>query len=262
MTCEIYEDMVAAHVDGVLSPTESQEIERHVASCSRCHQLFTEQKQFRMAFTARPLVVSVPHQVEQQLLQQLRTETFSRVPLWERLTAQWWGPRLFIGTAMASLLLVLLLSHFFSSQPQSLFTHAIDSYRLFIDQQQALAYKTTDPRQLSTTLNLSGELNFVTQVADLQPAGYQLRGGGVLSILSQQAAVAVYDGADDHIVCLRLGGQLPPMPAGAEFIHNHYVYSQDGYTVVYSQFRRHYCLLISRLAKDAFVRRLEKIPGA
>jgi anti-sigma factor RsiW len=262
MTCEVYEDLVAAHVDGVLSATELQEAECHIASCPRCHPLFTEQKQFRTAFATRPLIFSVPHSVEQRLLQRLRAETSIRIPRRERLATFWWRPRPLIGVATASLLLVLLLSYFFSSkQQQPFFAQAIDSYRLLVDQQQSLTYATADPRQLGTAFNLSGQLNFVTQVANLQPAGYQLRGGRINHLFDQPTAVSVYDGTDDHVVCLRLGGKLPTMPSGAEFIHNHYVYAHDGYTVVYTQFRQHYCVFISRLSKDAFLRRLALTPG-
>lgn len=265
MTCDAYEDLVAAHVDGVLLAEELQEVELHLAGCPRCHQLFSEQKQFRTAFATRRLILPVPLSVEQQLQQKLTADTaiYVRLPLWERFAAWLWQPRFLLGTATASLLIMLFFSYFFpAQQPQALFTQAVSSYHLFIDEQHPLTYTITDPHQLGAAFNLSGQLNFVTQVADLRPAGYQLRGGEITHLSTQPAAVAVYAGTDDHIVCLRLGGQLPAMPSGAEFIHNHYVYSQDGYTVVYTQFRRHYCLFISRLAKDTFLRRLEQTPGA
>lgn len=265
MTCDTYADLVAAHIDGVLHSEELQEVEHHLADCLRCQQLFTEQKQFRTVFAARRWILSVPLTVEQRLHQKLTADTASHVhlPLWERLGAWLWRPRFLVGVAVTSLLIALLFPYLSPrTQPQLLFAQAVDSYRLLIDQRQPLTYAATDPRQLEAAFNLSEQLNFVTQVADLQPSGYQLRGGGVTHILSQPAAVVVYDGVDGHIVYLRLGGKLPIMPPGAEAIHSHYVYSREGYTIVYSQFNQHYCLLISRLPKDVFLHLLELSPSA
>jgi anti-sigma factor RsiW len=264
MTCEAYEDLVAAHVDGVLSSAETHEVTTHLASCTSCQRLFTEQSQFRHAFAARRLVVPIPPAVEQQLRQTLKAERLNGSTWWERLSTLFWQPRFAIGFAAAIILVAFLFPRFFPSTPEpGLFSQAVASYRRLADASAPLAYEATDPNQLAAAFNLSGQLDFVTQVTDFQPAGYQLRGGMVAKIANQPAAIAVYDRKeDDHIVCLRLGGKLPTMPPGAEFIHNHHVYTHDGYTVVYSQFRRHYCVLVSRLPRDIFLQRLGMAPGA
>ncbi|MBI3249152.1 MAG: hypothetical protein HYZ50_21825 [Deltaproteobacteria bacterium] len=269
MTCDAYADLVAAHVDGILTPQELQEVELHCSSCRQCHQLFVQQSGFHTAMAAHRFIVTTPAETEQRLLQALAKEqaveptrqTESSWSTWLSQTFTW--PRLTLGLATASLLAILFLPQFFVSSPApGLFLQAAHSYRTLVDRQQTLKHQISEPRELAAALNRSGQLDFVTQVADLRPAGYRLQGGSVTRILDQPAAVTVYDSGDDHILCLRLRGKLPPLSASATLVHDHYVYSQDGYTIVYSQFRQHYCLLISRLPREIFLQRLEAAPGA
>jgi anti-sigma factor RsiW len=263
MTCEAYEELIAAHVDGVLTSAELQEIEHHLGSCLRCPRLFAEQSEFRAAFVARRLLVSVPVETEQRLHAVLAAEAgspvvFSLRPSWRtRFFTFFRQPRFAIGIAATMVLVVVFLSRLFLSAPEpGLFPQAVASYQATIDQQQPLDYVVADPQELEMKLNLSGQLDFVTQVADLRPAGYQLKGGSVVHLLHQPTAIAVYDKGKDHIVCLRRGGKLPAMPPDIETAYGHYIYTRNGYTIVYSQFRRHYCLLISRLPRDQFLRHL------
>jgi anti-sigma factor RsiW len=269
MTCEAYEELIAAHVDGVLTSTELQEVEHHLQSCPRCPQLFAEQSEFRAAFVARRLLVSVPVEMEQRLHSALAAERGSPVsfllrPSWRtRFFAFFRQPRFAIGVAAATVLVAVLLSRLFLSGPEpGLVPQAVASYQAAIDQQQPLDYVVADPQELEMTLNLSGQLDFVTQVSDLRPAGYQLKGGSIARILDRPTAVAVYDKGKDHIVCLRQGGKLPTMPPDVEAAYGHYVHTRNGYTIVYSQFRRHYCLMISRLPRDQFLRYLGITPEA
>ncbi|MGE0680039.1 MAG: anti-sigma factor [Candidatus Binatia bacterium] len=270
MTCEVYEEIIAAHVDGVLTPTELQEVEHHLGSCPRCPQLFVEQSEFRAAFVAPRLLISVPMETEQRLHAALAAEagspvaSFSFRPSWRtRFFAFFGQPRVAIGVITATVLVAVIFSRLFPSEPEpGLFPQAVASYQATIDQQQPLDYVVADPQELEMTFNLSGQLDFVTQVADLRPAGYQLRGGSISHTFNQPTAIAVYDKGKDHIVCLRRGGKLPTMSPGIETVYGHYIYTRNGYTIVYSQFRRHYCLLISRLPRDQFLHYLGLAPGA
>ena len=264
MTCETYEELVAPHVDGVLAPAEVQEVEHHLQFCAQCSQLFAEQSEFRTAFTARRFLVSLPSEVEEQLRLALAKEAESAIPvstssspLWDRISAFFTLPRFAVGLAAASILVVLFLPRFFSgSSEPPLFPQAVDSYRAAIDQQQRLDYVMTEPYELEVAFNVSGQLDFATQVSDLRPVGYHLRGGSIVNLQHRSTAISVYDKGREHIVCLRQGGKLPALPPGLEVVHGHYVYSREGYTVVYSQFQRHYCLMTSRLPKEQFLRSL------
>ena len=58
MNCEIYKDLVAAHVDGILSSNEHQDVEGHLGTCQECQLLFSQQQEFQKDFQAKALAKS------------------------------------------------------------------------------------------------------------------------------------------------------------------------------------------------------------
>lgn len=84
MNCEGYEDLLAAHVDGVLTPAERQQVGSHLRWCSRCRQLTMRARRFRVAFAARHVVLPVPVEVEHKLRDALalagETEPMRKAP--------------------------------------------------------------------------------------------------------------------------------------------------------------------------------------
>ncbi len=266
MNCEAYQDLVAAHVDGVLTSAERQEVEDHLGSCEQCQWLFAEERRFHAAFAARRLIVSVPAEVEQRLRLMLVAEQASQPALWRRM-GEWLRtlgvfPRFVVGLAAVGLLITLLLPRLFSPAPvPDLLPQAMDYYQAAIEDQITLDYATDDPRALETAFNDSGQLDFRTHVIDFRPAGYQLRGGTIKQFQDHPTALTVYEGEDDPIVCLRQRGALLPVPPGAERMkQDHYLYTRDGYTILLSQFPDHFCILISRLPREQFLRYLALLP--
>src|SRR5262245_48863440 len=108
MNCEAYQDLVAAHVDGVLSSAECQEAEQHLAACAACQQLFEQESRFHAAFAARRLIVSLPVEVEQRLRAALASASSSTPAWWEHLSTLLWQPRLAFALAVAALIIALL----------------------------------------------------------------------------------------------------------------------------------------------------------
>ncbi len=161
MNCETYQDLVAAHVDGVLSPLERQDAEAHVAACERCRHLLTEEQCFRAAFAARRLTVPVPAAVERRLQSALLMESTARRSWWAHLRA-WLStaplrPRVAMGLAAAGLLLALLLPRLFSPQRgPDLLPQAVDYYQTVTAGRIVLAYATDDPHTLAAAFNGSG----------------------------------------------------------------------------------------------------------
>lgn len=278
MNCETYQDLVAAHVDGCLSPDERNEAERHFASCTTCSQLFSHAQQFQSAFAARMLnartlnartfIVPVPEAVEQQLRSALSAETELQPAFWERMRARFAYPpgrsrlpRLAWGTALASFFVAIALFQLLNSDSSSrLLTTVTSYYSAVVKGHVALTYTTNTVQQLQESFNQSGQLDFSTHVPDLQPAGYQLRGGTVAAVQGRPMAVAYYAGLESDtqpIVCLRQRGSMPSPGFGARRVSaDVYLYDQDGYAVLVSQFSGHFCTLVSRLPGDVFLERL------
>jgi anti-sigma factor RsiW len=213
-------------------------------------------------------VVSVPIDVERRLRQSLAAECEASRSFWARLSV-WFGsmpviPRVAIGFAAAGLFFVLLLPHLFRSTPTpEIFAQAVHYYQTVTEGPLPIEYATDDPQRLQTQLNTSGRLDFTTQVSDLRPAGYRLRGGRVVETAQQPLAVALYEEeGEEPIVCLRQRGPLPPLPQGTAGKNGHYWYTADGYTAMFTQFPDHFCIMISRQPQDIFLQRLAVTPGS
>lgn len=268
MTCDTYQDLVAAHVDNALTPAEAVEVQVHLHACDRCRHLFEEEMRFHAAFTARRLVISVPTDVERRLRRTLDAESEARRSFWERLGA-WFGaiplfPRLVFGLVMTGIFIVLLLPHVFRSAPApDVFAHAVHYYQIVTEGVLPIEYTTEDPQGLQARFNASGRLDFTTQVSDLRPAGYRLSGGRVVEDAGHPLAVSLYEEeGEEPIVCLRQRGLLPPLPQGTTGGSGHYWYTSHGYTAMFTQFPDHFCIMISRQPREIFLQRLAMTPGS
>lgn len=267
MTCDMYEDLVAAHVDDVLTEAEAGEVQAHLRTCEHCRHLFEEETRFHAAFAVRKPVVAVPIDVERRLRQSLAAESEASRSFWARLGA-WLGalpvfPRLAFGLAVTALFFVLLLPHLFRSTPTpDVFAQAVHYYQTVTEDVLPIEYIMEDPQGLQTRFNTSGRLDFTTQVSDLRPAGYRLRGGRVVETDGHPLAVALYEEeGEEPIVCLRQRGPLPPFPQGTAGKDGHYWYTADGYTAMFTQFSDHFCIMISRQPEEIFLQRLAMTPA-
>lgn len=266
MTCDTYQDLIAAHVDGVLSAVERQAAEAHLDACAGCRRLFATERAFRRAFSARQWIVPVPRAVEHQLHLALAAEAAAPRAWWralgEWLKAVWWRPQCAVVLATAGVLILLVWAHLLPSEPgHTILAAATASYQAARAGTVALDYRNVEPQELERAFNRSGRLNFRTHVSDLRPAGYHLRGGTVTHVGGQPLAVAFYTGKEEPIVCLRHRGTMPPPPPEARRLKAHvYLYTQAGRTLIFSQFSDHFCVLISDLSPEAFLERLARLP--
>lgn len=268
MTCDMYHDLVAAHVDNALTEAEVAEVRDHLRTCDHCRRLFEEEAHFHTAFAARKSIVPVPMDVEQRLLRALDAEGEGRLSFWERLGA-WFGampvsPRLAFGLAVIGVFLVMLLPQVFRSAPApGVFAHAVHYYQTVAEGILPIEYAIEDPQGLQARFNTSGRLDFTTQVSDLRPAGYHLSGGRVVENAGHPLAVSLYEvGGAEPIVCLRQRGTLPSVPEGTRDSHGHYWYASDGYTAMFTQFPDHFCIMISRQPEEVFRQRLAMATGS
>ena len=258
MTCDEYQDLVAAHVDGQLNPTERQEVHAHLQECASCCERFAEEQQFRLAFASRRVLLTTPPAVLTQLHEALAREA-TLLPSWRQglyahrvsLLSFLFSHRLATAAVMAAL--ILAYWWFPTTQPD-LFASAVKQYELAATDQRVFTYVQRDPRQLEQVFNASVQLDFSTHVLDLRSAGYRIRGGYIVRLNGHPTAVTVYRGPEADLVCLRQRGELPPLPPGAMKVGHDLVYTYEQHTVLIIQESDLFCILVSRLPRDAFLR--------
>ena len=274
MNCETYQDLVAAHVDEQLSSDERRAVQEHLSGCQECRQLFAEQHDFVSAFRARTLIMAVPDELQQRLQTALADNAAISTPTglsaWQRLKDRFafpLPPRFAWGLAAAGIIGILLLPRLFPVLPPEVsqvvepdvVASAVASYQAMAEGTPSLTYIAQEPAQVEASFNHSGQLDFKTHVLDLRPAGFQLRGGTIQHAATRPIAVTIYDDGTDHVLCLRQQGQMPVLPAGGEWIDNHYLYTDGTYTVFLSQLSDHFCTLVSGLSREAFLQRVVRL---
>src|SRR5262245_16798202 len=219
MTCDAYQDLVAAHVDGQLSATELQEVDAHLQSCASCRERYAEEQQFQRAFASRRILLVTPPDVLTRLQEALVHESTPAASWRQRLFAHRGSLFSFLFShrwATAAVLLALSLPYWWlpTAQPD-LFVSAVEEYELATTDQRVFTYVMRDSQKLAHAFNTSGRLDFITHVLDLRSAGYRIRGGNIIDLNGHPTAVTVYSGSEADLVCLRQRGVLPPLPPGA-----------------------------------------------
>lgn len=257
MTCEEYQDLVAAHVDGQLSSTEQHAVNGHLQSCDACRERFAQEQQFHRAFASRRFLLSPSPAVMETLTAALAREA-PPLPSWRqrlfahrlRLRSLFFLPRFATVAAVTAALLVYWW--FGMAQPDVLAT-AAEQYEIAATDQRVFTYVQSDPRKLEQSFNASGQLDFTTHVLDFRPFGYRIRGGNIIRLHGQPTTVTVYRSREADLICLRQRGTLPPLPPGALHIGRDVVYAYKQYTVLVIQEAELFCMLVSPLPRAAFL---------
>src|ERR1700737_4795211 len=83
-------NLIHAYVDDELDLVRSTEIERHLAECAACTQVYQNQQALRSALRAGPLYFKAPPHLKQRILASVgRADRAERVP--RRLSWAWAG---------------------------------------------------------------------------------------------------------------------------------------------------------------------------
>jgi hypothetical protein len=258
MTCDEYQDLVAAHVDGQLNPTELQKVNVHLQECAPCRERFAEEQQFHLAFASRRVLLTTPPAVLTQLHEALAREA-APLPSWrQRLYAHRVSLLSFFFShrlATAAVATALVLAYWWlPTMKPDLLASAVQQYEIATTDQRVFTYVQRDPGKLEHAFNTSGQLDFSTHVLDFRSFGYRIRGGNIVRLNGHPTAVTVYRGPEADLLCLRQRGVLPPLPPGAMLIGRDLVYTYEQYTVLVIQESDLFCLLVSRLPRDTFLR--------
>jgi anti-sigma factor RsiW len=258
MNCQEYREIVAAHVDNVLTPLEREEAEHHVASCAACRKMYEQERTFRAFVATKPLLQKVPPALEQKLRSALiEAESESR---WSRLQEIFTFPRLAMGLAAAGLLALLFLPRLFEERGNEDFLQrAAQDYVTITSPGFSLAFHTDDPQALEVYFNQSGSLDFKTWVLDFRKPGYRLKGGTIMKEGEKMVAVTLYEGQKGYILCRRFRGTLSFLPPGGERMGDHLSYTRGDLTFCFMQEGEMVCSLTTRIPRETFVHDLEAV---
>ena len=185
MSCENYQALLSAYVDGELDLARGLEIEKHLETCQACARIVENQQTLGTALRAGSLYYHPPRHLEQRIHSALR------------------GPRRInwpILAVAASLLVAGIfvdrLLHFASRPaPQSLLAQLVaqevlDSHLRSLLPGHLADVQSSDRHTVKPWF--AGKLDFSPPVADFVAQGFPLTGGRVDSVNGRTVAVLVY----------------------------------------------------------------------
>jgi len=254
MNCQEYREIVAAHVDDVLTPSEQEEVERHLAGCVPCLRVYAREKDFCAFMATKPLLQKVPPALGQNLRRALAEA--EKTSWWSWLQETFTFPRLVVGLAAAGLLAFFFLPRWFEEQKnQDVLQRLTQNYMAATSPGFSLAFRTDDLKVLEAYYNQLGPLDFQAQLPDLRKRGYRLKGGTVVRAEGKVMTLTPFEGQKGYIVCHLFRGTVSLLPAGGERIGDHLVYTRGDFTIFFTQKGKEViCALVTRISREKFLR--------
>ena len=258
MQCIEYRDLVAAHVDGQLSPEQVALALAHVAGCARCARELETQRAFKHSLRGRNLVRATPDALRRTVMARIDADERAR-PRQAWWSAWWSWPvaRLalagVVGVLLVAVAPLLLRSR---SQPPApaLFDRVVADYRAAELEHVELSIRTDDPMELREYYYKSGAFSFTNTVVDLEPLGFPLVGGAITELAGQKSTFSLYRGARGMILCHRIQAAGVELPPGGELVGGDHFYTFGGITVCVHREGDVLCFMASAMPHADFVR--------
>ena len=259
MHCAEYRDLVAAHVDELLTPEEAPLVAAHLASCLNCARLLEDSTRFRDALRESAWLRETPAHVRAAVVEALDGD--DRASRRAQRAWQWW-PRPVYRTALAAALAVMVLAlgvrllRWRGTPPTSdVFAAIVADFHAVEADKITLRVHTDEPAALQRYYQEAG-LSFSNTVMDMQPSGWRLVGGTVTQLSGHKSTLTVYQGTFGMLLCHRIRAADFSLPAGGETIDGDTFYTIEGVTVCVHRDGDVYCFMASALPRDEFMKRL------
>jgi len=256
MHCAEYRDLVAAHVDGLLTAEEVVLVAAHLAKCPPCSGVFADGQRYRREVRAYDWVRPAPADVRRRLLAAIDEEAAAERPHWWHFWLRHPAYRLAtVGGLVALVLAVVFVMPKRGGAPTpALLAAVVSDFRAVETNRLELTFRTDDPQELRDFFQRTANLGFSNTVVDLEVLGYELVGGTIVDLAGKPSGLSVYRSAQGLLVCHRFQGAEMPLPPGGETIRGETFYTIDGVTIRVHREGDVVCLMASALPRDVFIK--------
>lgn len=247
MNCELYEDLVAADVDGALGDDERAAVEEHLRSCAACRNLRDAQLGIRDRLRDLPRR-SAPPDLHDRVLRALDEEP---QPNAGKVVALRSRRRFLIVGAVAAALAVMFLPVGRWSHPELIGLLIHDAQAAEIDDITLAAY-ATDPMALREYF-AGQDVGFESTVPDLSHRGFSPVGSVVDRTGPTPAAITVFRGEHGTVVCRRYRFDAVRIPDSGERIGKAVVVTRNGVTMRFVRDGDALCGVASTMPRERFL---------
>ena len=251
MHCGEYNEVIAAHVDGLLAPEEEAVTTAHLATCPKCTRLLARERQFAQALHARTLVRPTPTELRERVMALIDAQ--DRPPSWaarlmpSRARA---GYRIAFAGALVVLALAVLVLRQRGSPEHDVLHEVLAHYQEAQAQSIKLDMQTDKPKVLEIYFADKGIEAPTRTVIDLHALGFKLVGGSVVPLGTATSAMMLYHGASGWLLCHRFRAADLQLPPGGEIVDDDTYYSVDGMSVCAYHDGDAICLMATALSRE------------
>ncbi len=254
MDCRTYQDLVAAHVDGVLEPQERIDADAHVRACPACAELRGANQRIRSIVRDHAPRHALPPEVRARIVQALDTaaqhDSAAAVPIASR-----WRVRLVLAGAMAATLLLVIGNPFRPSTPD-LLAVLVEDVRNANAGARLGDVRADSVDQLRDYYRSTGKFAFDQTVEDFSDMGLRPVSGALGDIGDVPTTLTVYEGPAGKVVCRRFLSGAIRLPPGGERVGEATVFTVGDVTVRVQRMGNVICILASAMSREDFVRTL------
>lgn len=235
MDCQEYREIIAAHVDGVLSSEERLTVQTHLNRCSKCMQKFSWETEVKKVLKQKLTPIPARSGLKARLLDELGEKRKEGILSWLDLPHG-------LAAAFALLLIVAVPYLVWRGKVQeSIFTDAISQY-------QRVTQGIVDTSQVAT-------LSPAARLLDLSPWGYRVLARQSQEVRGQEGRVFVYQGqGKEYLVAQEFDEVDFSPPSGAKTIRassrDFVSYTQGDINLVAWKEKDLLCILASTLPKE------------
>jgi anti-sigma factor RsiW len=245
MTHEEFEELVSPYVDSQVTPEEEKAIREHMEVCASCISLYEEEKTIKEKLHSLSKTVPIPPDLDEKLIRSLGKVKKKR-----------FISNLFLGIA-AALVVLFILAFFmrvyiFRTEPNSLLSEVLESYKDIFNEKLPIAYKTENPEDLQIQLDKTAAIPFTLDVDDFSAMGFKLKGGLVKEIAKRKSAILIYEGKELVGYYLMISSESD-FPKDAKKIRDKeketdfYLLQRDSYNLVVWKEGNKTCIMVSKL---------------
>ena len=233
MDCQVYKEIISAHVDGALLTEEGLAVQSHLNQCTRCTKMFHWETKVKKILKSKFSTILPRPALKARVLGQLREPPKEGLFGW---------PYMAHGLAAAfALLLIVAVPYLFwpGKVQENIFTGAIAQY-----QTVAQGLENT-PQTVSRTARL----------LDLRPWGYRILSTQIQRVKGQKGRVFVYQGqGQEYLLAQEFKGVELSPPSGGRVIRttsrDFVSYSQLGVNLIAWKQKDLLCILTSTLPNE------------
>ncbi len=193
INCKTVEEKISLYIDGQLKLTELNQIKEHLASCSLCGLLYSQEKQFHDLLENKISGEKAPYELREKIFSMLEAK---RKPKWN-------FSKLMVGLSFASLILIINVGLFFINRnlpgnkgqvelkEPSLFEVFVDNHKQYLAGQTTLEFKTLDRQDALAWFKEKTDLKVMMPHMRLRKIN--LVGGSLVQIKNQPAAYLQFE---------------------------------------------------------------------